>query len=95
MSITCIYLLIIIWELLSFPEFYDSEMGMEDQPPISAFDIEGEEELERLSEAELLALGTGPTSENWSTRTNEVLRILKNEFENKVWCILTLCNSNK
>jgi hypothetical protein len=67
-----------------FPEFYDSEMGMEGQPPMSPLNIEGEEELERLSDAELQAMAAGATSENWSTRTNDVLSILKDQFETQV-----------
>lgn len=80
----------IIFILCRFPDFYDSERGgqynspetgLGMQPPMSPVNIEGEEELERLSEAELQALAVNISSENWSTRTNDVLDILKNEFK--------------
>lgn len=60
-------------------------MGLEGQaPPMPPVEIEGEDELERLSEAELRAMAAGSSSENWSTRTNDVLSILKKEFDSQV-----------
>lgn len=67
----------------------DAPAGELDLPPP---EIEGEEELERLGEDQYraaLAAGAAFSSENWSTRTNDVMEILKKQFDSKVCCCQT------